>query len=156
MSERHQVRKPGLRRLFIIPLALMSLEMSPGSAWAQLPGLLESGQAGNLLGKLGGGSSALPSVTQAGPANTAGVLQYCAQNNYLSGGAAGAAKTALLGKLPQSTSNSSGFKQGSSGLLDTGQGNSFSLGNGGSGDSLKSQVTRKVCDMVLQHAKSLL
>lgn len=130
--------------------------VSPEVGLAQLPGGFDSGQAGNLLGKLSGGSQGLPSVTQAGPANTAGVLQYCAQNNYLSGSAAGAVKTALLGKLPRSTPTGSGFKEGSSGLLDTGQGKSFSLGGGNSGDSLKSQVAHKVCDMVLQHAKSLL
>jgi Protein of unknown function (DUF2501) len=118
---------------------------------AQLSGVLGSGQggAGNALGGLSGG---LPSVTQAGPANTAGVLQYCIQNNYLNGGIAGSAKDALLGKVP-SASQSSDFQSGSSGLLQTGNGQSFNLGDTG---SIKSQLTQKLCDMVLQHAKSLL
>jgi Protein of unknown function (DUF2501) len=114
---------------------------------AQLPG----GLGGNTLSGLTGG---LPSVGQTGPANTAGVLQYCVQNNYLSDGVAAPAKNALLGQVP-GASQSSDFKAGSSGLLQTGNGQSFNLG-GGTGSDVKSQVTHKVCDMVLQHAKSLL
>jgi hypothetical protein len=152
MAPLHSFRKLNLLRhgLFASALVLMGISAVPASAQmpTQLPGGVNLGQAGNLLGGLAGGNAGLPSATQAGPANTAGVLQYCVQNNYLNGGAAGSAKSALLGKLGQSGQNSSGFKQGSSGLLDTGQGKSFSLGGGGSGDSLKSQVT--------QHAKSLL
>jgi hypothetical protein len=113
---------------------------------AQLSGVLGSGQG---LGGLG----ALPSVTQAGPANVAGVLQYCIQNNYLSEGVAGAAKNALLGQTPGSA-QSSGFMMGSKGFLETGNGKSFNLSSAGS--ELKSQMSHKVCDMVLQHAKSLI
>jgi hypothetical protein len=132
-------------------LALLQLAASP--VRAQLPAGLGSGQGtgGSALGGLTGG---LPSVTQAGPANTAGVLQYCVQNNYLSDGAAGPAKNALLGQVP-GAGQSSDFHAGSSGLLQTGNGQSFNLGGGDSG-GIKSQMTHKVCDMVLQHAKSLL
>ena len=126
--------------------ALAMFQLAAQPVQAQLP----SGLGGNALGGLGGG---LPSVTQAGPANTAGVLQYCIQNNYLSGGVAGPAKDALLGHVP-GASQSSGFQAGSSGLLQTGNGQSFNLGSGSGG--IQSQVTHKVCDMVLQHAKSLL
>lgn len=132
-------------------LALTQLLVAP--AQAQLPGGLGTGQSGgNVLGGLGEVGGGLPSVTQAGPANTAGVLQYCIQNNYLSSGVAGTAKNALLGKVHGSGQTSSDFRGGSSGLLQTGNGQTFSLGGGG----IKSQVTHKVCDMVLQHAKSLL
>jgi hypothetical protein len=48
--------------------------------------------------------------------------------------------------------NDSGYKAGSSGLLQTGNGQNFSLGS----DGLKAQITQKVCDQVLQHAKSML
>ena len=43
------------------------------------------------------------------------------------------------------------FRQGSNGVLDTGNGSSFSLDGG-----IKQQVTKKVCDLALSHAKSLL
>ena len=46
--------------------------------------------------------------------NLAGVLQYCVQNNYLSGGVADTAKDALLAKVP-GAQQSSDFTSGSSG-----------------------------------------
>jgi len=122
--------------------AIAILQLAAPSARAQLPGG---------LGDLAGG---LPSVTQTGPANTAGVLQYCVQNNYLSDGVAEPAKNALLGQVP-GAGQSSDFIAGSNGLLQTGNGKSFNLGGGAGGD-IKSQMTHKVCDLVLQHAKSLL
>jgi hypothetical protein len=111
----------------------------------------EQGAGGRALGGLGG---AMPSVDQASPSNTAGVLQYCIRNNYVSGGAASSVKDSIVGKMTNSgeSANDSGFKAGNNGMLDTGNGQSFSLGSGG----VKAQVTHKVCDMVLQHAKSLL
>lgn len=141
-----------LRHCGIATLMTLALVQVPAAlVRAQLPGGLGSSQSGgNALGGLGG--VGLPSVTQAGPANTAGVLQYCIQNNYLSGGMAGPAKNALLGKVAGSGQTSSGFEAGSRGLLQTGNSQTFSLG----GDGIKSQVTHKICDMVLQHAKSLL
>ncbi len=59
-----------------------------------------------------------------------------------------------MGKLTGSgqSSNDSAFKAGNNGMLDTGNGQSYSLG----GSGVKAQVTHKVCDLVLQHAKSLL
>lgn len=106
-----------------------------------------------LLDQLKGvvGDAGTPSVGQAGPSNTAGVLQYCIQNKYVGGGSASSIKDSLLGKVP-GQSNDTAYRQGSSGLLQTGNGQSFSLG----GDGIKAQITQKVCEQVLQHAKSLL
>ncbi len=135
----------------------------PAAAQAQLLNQLENavgaGQAGGAAqgmgaaqggGALGGLGAALPSVDKASPTNLAGLIQYCIQNNYLGGGAA-SVKDSLLGKAPGAASDSQ-FKAGSNGLLQTGQGQNFGLGGGG----LKAQITQKVCDLVLQHAKSLL
>ena len=121
----------------------------------QLKGAVGGGQSsggGGMLGGLGGG---LPAVGQASTSNTAGVLQYCVRNNYLSGGSAGSVKDSIVSKVTGSKqgSNDSGYKAGSSGLLQTGSGQSYSLGGG---DGMKQQMTHKVCDLVLQHAKSLL
>ena len=101
-----------------------------------------------------GGMMGMPSVGQAGASNTAGVLQYCIKNNYLGGGSASSVKDSLMSKMGGSNhaSSDSGYKAGSSGLLQTGNGQSFSLGGGG----IKQQVTQKVCDQVLAHGKSLL
>jgi hypothetical protein len=60
-----------------------------------------------------------------------------------------------LSKFTSSSSDptsNSGFTSGSNGVLDTGGGNSMSLG----GSGLKAQMTQKICGQVLQHAQSLL
>jgi hypothetical protein len=104
------------------------------------------------------GSMSLPSVTSASPTNLAGLLQYCVQNNYLGGGsadAASSAKESLLSKFTGSSSDptsNTGFTSGSNGVLDTGNGQSTTLG----GSGIKAQVTQKVCSQVLSHAKSIL
>jgi len=124
----------------------------PGQAQVlnQLQNSLGTGQgpAGNALGGV------MPSVDHASPTNLAGVLQYCVQNNYLSGNAASSVKDSLLNKATGSSrgTTDSQFNAGNKGLLETGQGQSFPLGGGG----VKEQMTHKVCDLVLQHAKSML
>lgn len=119
----------------------------------QLKGAAGVGQSGGggALGGLGGG---IPSVDQASPSNTADVLQYCVRNNYVNGGAASSVKNSILSKVAGSGQNTdqSGFNAGNNGMLQTGNGQGYSLGGGG----VKAQVTHKVCDMVLQHAKSML
>lgn len=131
---------------------LLGLCLPGGTARAQvlnqLQGVLGNGPSGG--GGLGQGM--LPSVEQASPGNTAGVLQYCVRNNYMEGGAAASVKNALTGRLPGAGANDSGFRAGNEGLLQTGQGQSYGLGGGG----IKAQLTHKVCDLVLQHARSLL
>ncbi|MEA2790970.1 MAG: hypothetical protein QOG73_3376 [Acetobacteraceae bacterium] len=146
-----------IARQVAVGCGIVALLQSPaGPARAQLmdqlKGAVGSGQ-GNTGGGLLGGSG-MPPVGQASPSNTAGVLQYCIQNNYVGSGSAASVKDSLMSKVTgggQAT-NDSGYKAGSSGLLQTGNGQNFSLG----GDGLKAQITQKVCDQVLQHAKSLL
>lgn len=129
----------------IFGLAAIAMLLAAPPARAQLPGGLN-----NLAGGLTGG---LPSVSQADPSNIAGLLQYCVQNNYLSGATAGTTESSLLAKIP-GAQQSSDYTAGSSGLLQTGNGKSFNLGSL-TGD-LKSQIATKVCDEVLKHAQSLL
>ena len=128
------------------PVQAQLLDQLKGAAGNQ-----QGGSSGGMLGGLGGG---MPSVGQASTSNTAGVLQYCIQNKYVGSGGASSVKDSLMSKMTGSgeTTNDSGYKAGSSGLLQTGNGQNFSLGGGG----VKAQVTQKVCDQVLQHAKSLL
>jgi Protein of unknown function (DUF2501) len=144
-----------MRHLPIAIITLAALGASPAHAQLmdQLKGAVGGGQTnggGSMLGGLGGG--ALPSVGQASPSNTAGVLQYCIQNKYVGGGGASSVKDSLMSKMTGSPQQDSGYRQGSSGLLQTGNGQSYSLGGGG----IKDQITQKLCDQVLQHAKSLL
>jgi hypothetical protein len=136
--------------------AVTTVAMQGPPAQAQLMDQLKGavGSAQGSGGALGGLTGGLPSVTQASPGNTAGVLQYCVRNNLVSGSAATSVKDSVVSKVTGSGqgANDSGFKAGNSGLLQTGNGQSFSL----SGSGVKEQVTHKVCDMVLEHAKSSL
>jgi hypothetical protein len=150
-----------LRARFAVCFGVLALPLVPaGHAQAQLmdqlKGAVGSGQnggsSGGVLGGLGGGG--MPAVGQASPSNTAGVLQYCIQNKYVGSGGAASVKDSLMSKVTGGGqgSSDSGYKAGSSGLLQTGNGQNFSLG----GDGVKAQITQKLCDQVLQHAKSLL
>lgn len=135
-------------------------------ARAQLSNMMQGAMGGGGSGAsgLGGmGGMSMPSLGSASPTNLAGVLQYCVQNNYLGGAAnssdsaasASSVKQSLLSKFTGSSSDpasNSGFTSGSNGVLDTGGGNSMSLG----GSGLKQQMTQKICGQVLQHAQSLL
>jgi Protein of unknown function (DUF2501) len=137
-----------LAKQFIVAAIAMSAAVAPAQAQLldQLKGAVGQGGAGALSG--------LPSVDQASPSNTAGVLQYCVRNNYVNGGTAASVKDSILSKVTGSGhgTNDAGFKAGNDGVLQTGSGQGYSLG----GSGIKAQATQKVCDLVLQHAKSLL
>jgi hypothetical protein len=135
--------------------AILALPLAATPARAQLMDQLKSAvQGGGGNGGAGGLMGGLPSVAQASPSNTAGVLQYCMRNNYLNASAASSLKDSLLGKVNGSGqhANDSAFKAGNNGQLETGNDQNFSL----SGSGLKQEIAHKVCDLVLQHAKSLL
>ena len=151
----HATRAAARRHTGIIIAALALLATSPltgPAARAQslndIKGLMGSGSGGGALGGLAGGG--MPSLDQASTGNITGVLQYCIQNNYLSGGSA----SSVLGKLTGSGQDTqgSGFEAGTKGLLQTDKNQSYALG----GSGMKDKVTHEVCDMVLKHAKSLL
>jgi hypothetical protein len=125
-------------------LAIAVLALTHGAAQAQL--------MDQLKGAAGGVGGGMPSAGQAEAGNTAGVLDYCIKNKYLGSGSASSVKDSLLGKVTGQSKNDSGYREGSNGTLQTGNGQDYSLG----GDGIKAQITQKVCDQVLQHAKSLL
>lgn len=140
-------------------LAVLPLSSLPTQAQLldQLKGATGGGAGGSGAGGLGANGLGVgaSSVNQASPSNIAGLLQYCVQNNYLSGGSASSVKDSLVSKVTGShggSSSDSQFKAGSNGTLESGGGQSFSLGGGG----IKQQATKQVCDLVLQHAKSLI
>lgn len=148
-----------MMKILLLPALAITLSLSAPGAQAQLLDQLKSAtgsgssaSGGGMLGNLGGGGT--PSVNQASPMNIAGLLQYCVKNNYLSGGSATSVKDSLVNKVTGSGKNTSdsGFQAGNAGMLESGNGQSVSLGGGG----IKEQITRKVCDQVLQYGKSLL
>jgi hypothetical protein len=113
-----------------------------------LTGGTSSGSLGDLGSALSGGS-----VTSSNSSNVAGVLQFCIKNNYLGGNSASSVKDSLMSKLPGGASNSnSSYTDGASGILDTGSGQKLSLG----GDGVKQQLTKQICDKILDQGKSML
>ena len=166
---RKNIRYSAMKKSAIAVVAL-GLYISPGfpvspvraQLMDQLKGALGSGQGGSGQGGSGGGGilgglgDGMPSVGQASSSNIAGVIQYCIKNHYLGGGTGvSSIKDSLMRKAtgsPAQAVNDPGYKAGSNGLLQTGNGQNFSLGSGG----LKAQITQKVCDQILAHGKSLL
>ena len=115
-----------------------------GGGTSSVPGIGNQlpGGASGLVGQV------LPNVSSAGTANTTGVLSYCVQNNYLQGDSASSVLSSLTGK--SGVQSSSAFTAGQQGQLETGNGNMFSL------SGLQDQAKSKLCNMVLQHAQSML
>ncbi|WP_150612692.1 DUF2501 domain-containing protein [Pandoraea terrigena] len=113
--------------------------------------------ASGLAGSLGGLGSA-SALTSGSIGNATGVLQFCVKNNYLSGGNLSSAtdvKDKLLGKLGTQSGSpaaSPGYLDGAKGLLSSPDGKTVDLNGGG----LKEQLTRQVCDKILDQAKSFL
>ncbi|MFT3966493.1 MAG: DUF2501 domain-containing protein [Sphingobium sp.] len=138
--------------------AALALLLSAGASPAQLPdlsGILGGGQSGERGGGSGGGQGlgggllggGLPDIGTVGAGNAAGVLGFCLKNKFLGANGAASVLGQLTGKPGVKTSP--GYAAGQKGLL---QGNGSSLSLGG----LKSQVTTKVCDLVLRQARSFL
>ncbi|AQS88793.1 hypothetical protein AA101099_2257 [Neoasaia chiangmaiensis NBRC 101099] len=139
-------------------IAIATIAVAPGTGTAQaqsFPGI--GGSSGNnpLSNMTGGAASmlggSLPNLSSASSGNVAGVLGYCAQNNLLQGANATTASSTLsnLTQKPGITS-SSAYATGQQGLIQTGNGNTFSLAD------LKGQLKTKVCNMVLNKAQSFL
>jgi hypothetical protein len=145
MGDAANLEEKSMMRFCAVVLSLsVSTLIVAGTAQAQIPGVggqLPGGASG-LIGQ------ALPNVASAGTNNTAGVLSYCVKNNLLKGNAATSALGSLSGK--SGVQSSSAFSAGQKGQLETGNGNTFSL------SGLQDQAKSKLCDMVLQHAQSML
>ncbi|MCI3205885.1 hypothetical protein DBA20_13060 [Pandoraea capi] len=151
-------------RIGAIGFALVTALGVPMSAHAQLDllknavgGGTSGGSAGGLPGGLGGLASS-GSLTSSSIGNATGVLQFCIKNNYLGGANLSSAtdvKDKLLGKIGTqsgSAAASPGYLDGVKGMLSSPDGKTVDLNGGG----LKEQLTRKVCDKVLDQAKSFL
>lgn len=127
---------------------------SAGPVLAQsLPGMGGGSNAmtGAASGLMGGGSGSmmgLPSLASSSTGNVAGVLSYCVKNKIVQGASATSALSTLTGQ--SGVTSSSGYQAGEQGDIQSGNGNSFSL------DGASAQMKTKACDMVLQHAQSLL
>ncbi|MCX8958481.1 DUF2501 domain-containing protein [Erwinia psidii] len=132
--------------------AANSLSQNSGSTAA-------SNQAGtsmsSLTSLLNGGNQSLSASSMT---NAAGVLQYCVQNNVVDNNVS-SVKDQLMTKLglddTQKAQETTDYKQGLAGLLNTGnnqQVNLSSLGN----TALGKKVKTKACDLVLKQGKQFI
>jgi hypothetical protein len=133
-------------------LAIPSAQAQLGNLLNQAGGNSGGGSGlGNLSGLSGLSGGSLSSLTSSSTGNVAGVLEFCVKNNFL-GGDASSVKDGLMSKLGGSSSGDSGYSDGSKGILDSGGGQKVDL----SGSGLKEQVTKQVCNKILDQGKSLL
>ncbi len=143
-------------RITIAGMSIAAL-LSISAAHAQLGDLLkkeESSASSGGLGNLGGLGGALsgPSITSGSASNVAGLLEFCIKNNYLGGNKAASVKDSLMSKLQggSSASSDSGYSSGAKGILSSSDGSQLDLGG------MKKQLTKKICDKVLDQGKSML
>ena len=150
--------KKSNRFLTLLAALPVAAALSGAPAHAQgLGGLPGGGASGGLGGEaaglLSGSGLNIPSVSSLAPSNVTGLLGYCVQNNYLQGNS----PTTLLSSLKQKAgldTTTSQYTNGEKGILDTGNGNTFSLAT--LSGNLKRKVTTKVCNAVLKQGQSLL
>ncbi|ADP11234.1 Putative glycoprotein/receptor YjjA [Erwinia sp. Ejp617] len=110
---------------------------------------------GALTGLLNGGNKSLSANSMS---NAAGVLQYCMKNNIVDNNVS-SVKEQLLGKLglagTQKQQQSTDYKQGLMGLLNTGNNQQVNLKSLGDTEMGK-KVKTKACDLVLKQGKQFI
>ncbi|MCE2565335.1 YjjA family protein [Komagataeibacter sp. FNDCF1] len=144
------------RFLALIAALPLAAALSGAPAHAQGFGGLggsSSGGLGNAASLLSGSGVNIPSVSSLPSSNVTGLLSYCVQNNYLQGNSPSTLLSSLKQKSGLDTSGSQ-YTNGQNGILDTGNGNTFSLSS--LEGNLKQKATKKVCSAVLKQGKSLL
>ncbi|WP_294260354.1 DUF2501 domain-containing protein [uncultured Comamonas sp.] len=160
------MRKFALSTLLCATLAAASFSAHASGLGDALRGQLGGGAAessssapglGGMLGGSGGSSAlsalGLGNLSSGTASNAAGVLTYCMKNNYLNADKAAQVKNQLLGKLglgQKEEPKDQGYQNGLMGMVTGADGKSFSL------DKVKSNLKEKACDLVLDHAKSLI
>ncbi|WP_421506500.1 DUF2501 domain-containing protein [Erwinia rhapontici] len=110
---------------------------------------------GALTGLLNGGSQSLSAGTMT---NAAGVLEYCVKNNIVDNNVS-SVKDKLLGKLgladTQKQQETTDYKQGLMGLLNTGNNQQVNLKSLGD-TAIGKKVKTKACDLVLKQGKQFI
>lgn len=120
----------------------------------QLKGIVGGSDIGGAAASLG----SLSSITAGSTGNAAGVIEFCVKNNYLSGENAAPIKDQLMGKLSGSESedqpaqSNPDYINGVNGILTGSGGQSVDLSMAG----LKAKAVKKVCNKILDQAKSML
>jgi Protein of unknown function (DUF2501). len=134
----------------------IAIAIFSGSVAAQDLGQLKGIMGGSDIGGAASSLGSLSSITAGSTGNAAGVIEYCVKNNYLSGENAAPVKDQLMGKLSgsedQPAQNNPDYINGVNGLLTGSGGQSVDLSMAG----LKAKAVKKVCNKILDQAKSML
>jgi hypothetical protein len=118
-----------------------------------LPGSQEGGALGaaGSLGSLG----SLESIQPGSLGNAAGILGYCARNNYVGNGDAIPVRDQLMGKLAASSGqppeSNPDYVNGTNGILSSSSGQTLDLSTAG----LKAAAAKHLCGKILDQAKSM-
>ncbi|MEO8992128.1 MAG: DUF2501 domain-containing protein [Nitrosospira sp.] len=134
----------------------IAIAIFSGSIAAQGLGQLKGIMGGSDISGVAASLGSLSSITAGSTGNAAGVIEFCVKNNYLSGDNAAPIKDQLMGKLSgsedQSAQSNPDYISGASGILTGGGGQSVDLSMAG----LKAKAVKKVCNKILDQAKSML
>jgi hypothetical protein len=134
----------------------IAIAIFSGSVAAQDLGQLKGIMGGSDISGAASSLGSLSSITAGSTGNAAGVIEYCVKNNYLSGENAAPVKDQLMGKLSgsedQPAQNNPDYINGVNGLLTGSGGQSVDLSMAG----LKAKAVKKVCNKILDQAKSML
>jgi hypothetical protein len=137
----------------------IAIAIFSGSIAAQDLGQLKGIMGGNDIGGAAASLGSLSSITAGSTGNAAGVIEFCVKNNYLAGenaSSASSVKDQLMGKLSgsedQPAQSNPDYIDGVNGILTGSGGQSVDLSMAG----LKAKAVKKVCNKILDQAKSML
>lgn len=132
--------------------AASSLSQNAGSGAS---GTQAGTSASALTGLLNGGNQSLSASSMT---NAAGVLQYCVKNNVVDNNVS-SVKDQLMNKLgltdTQKAQETTDYKQGLMGVLNTGNNQQVNLSTLGN-TALGKKVKTKACDLVLKQGKQFI
>lgn len=140
----------------VLTSSSIAIAMLSGSLVAQGLDQLKDIAGGSGLGGAASSLGSLSSITSGSTGNAAGIIEYCMKNNYLGGDSASSVKDQLLGKVTgggnQPAESNTDYLSGAKGILTSSSGQSVDLSMGG----LKAKAVKKVCEKILDQAKSML
>jgi hypothetical protein len=140
----------------VLTSSSIAIAMLSGSLVAQGLDQLKDIAGGSGLGGAASSLGSLSSITSGSTGNAAGIIEYCMKNNYLGGDSASSVKDQLLGKVTgggnQPAESNTDYLSGAKGILTGSSGQSVDLSMAG----LKAKAVKKVCEKILDQAKSML
>jgi hypothetical protein len=134
----------------------IAVAMLSGSLAAQNLDRLKDITSGSGIGGAASSLGSLSSITSGSTGNAAGIIDYCVKNNYLSGDSASSVKDQLMDKTTgaknQPAESNLDYIGGARGIVTGSSGQSVDLSTAG----LKGKAVKKVCEKILDQAKSML